>query len=72
MIELFDWLLWHLWHKPRYNWKHRNDSLEQRKAALFEAWKVVLEAYKDEPATKELHGAIDGMDEVRRVLDDRS
>ncbi len=67
MTELFDWLLWHLWHKLRYNWKHRNDTLEQRKAALFESWNRVTEAFKDEPATREFY---DAEAALRRILDD--
>jgi hypothetical protein len=58
-----NWIRWQI-----YRWKHRHDTLEQRKAALFAAWAKVEEEFKDAPAGREFHDAADAMDELRRTL----
>lgn len=71
MIEIWDWLIWNLWQKWRYKWKHRRDTLAESRAELYRQWENTLSAFKDEPAGRELHDAIEGMEEVKKVFGDR-
>lgn len=59
-----------------YIWKHRNDTKEQQQANfkqskenLREAWANLKMEFDSDPATKEIHEAYEGMEEVFRELD---
>lgn len=67
-MGLWDWIVWNLWQKWRYHWKHRKDTREQAFAELEKQWSNVLEAFADEPAGRELHDCIDGMETVRQAF----
>lgn len=66
--DLLESITWHLYRKWVYRWKHRGNTLEERREELFRRWELVLEAFADEPVGRELQDAINGLEEVKRVL----
>jgi hypothetical protein len=70
IMDRWDDLTWWLWRKWRWKWQHRNDTMLEMRAELYRRWEDTLDAFKDEPATRELHDAIDGMNEIKKVFGD--
>jgi hypothetical protein len=70
IADVWGFLAWHLWQKWYHKWQHRNDTMEEARAELYRRWEDTLDAFKDEPATRELHDVIDGMNEIKRAFGD--
>lgn len=51
-----------------FRWKHRNDTMEQRKDALKKSWGNVMEASQTLPETREFIDAKEAMDKVIDTL----
>lgn len=65
--DIKDAIAWTLWHRWAWQWRHRNDTFEQRKQTLWRAWDEYLAQIEDKPATRELHDAIDTMNAIRHI-----
>jgi hypothetical protein len=70
-MEVWEWISWNLWSRWRYRWKHRHDTLDEARAEMYKQWENTLDAFKDEPAGRELHDAVDGMEEIKKAFGDR-
>jgi hypothetical protein len=67
-MRLWDWIVWHFWQKWVYQFKHRNDTLEESLTELEERWNKVLHEFKDAPDDKVLHDSINSMERVKRLF----
>jgi hypothetical protein len=70
VVDRWDDLTWWLWRKWRWKWQHRKDTLEEMRHELYLRWEQYLETVKDVPATRDLHDAIDGMQDLKQQFGD--